>query len=317
MRAFHPTDGLYAAFVTLSPSPPGLSTAPRQVALFGAGYVGTALARVLLERGQRVIALTRNPERAAELSAAGARVVVADLASPAWHGEIGTVDGVVNCVSSGGGGPDGYRHSYVEGARSILTWLARVGPPEALVYTSSTSVYPQHGGVVDEDSPTDAAVGNALFLLEAERLMAGAPASGRARRACILRLAGIYGPGRHHLLDQLRVGTMAFPGRGDHRLNLAHRDDIVAALLLALEQGPDGATTLNVADDAPTPKAEVVAWLAARLGVPAPVFSGVTMPGRRAETPDRTVCNRRIKQVLGWRPRYPDFRAGYEAILGA
>lgn len=303
--------------MTLSPSPPGIAPAPRQVALFGAGYIGTALARVLLERGLQVVALTRNLERAAELSAVGARVVVADLASPAWHGEIGSVDGVVNCVSSGGGGPDGYRHSYVEGARSILQWLGRVKPPEALVYTSSTSVYPQHGGVVDEESPTDAATGNALFLLEAERLMAGAHARGLTRRACVLRLAGIYGPGRHHLLDQLRAGHGALPGRGDHRLNLAHRDDIVAALLLALEKGPEGATILNVADDAPSPKAEVVAWLATRLGVPVPGFSGVGVPGRRAETPDRTVSNRRIKQVLGWRPRYPDFRAGYEAILGA
>lgn len=71
----------------------------------------------------------------------------------------------------------------------------------------------------------------------------------------------------------------------------------------------------NVADDGAATKGEVVAWLAARLGVPSPRFTGAPAAGRRAVTPDRVIANARIKAALGWRPRFPDFRAGYENIL--
>jgi nucleoside-diphosphate-sugar epimerase len=73
----------------------------------------------------------------------------------------------------------------------------------------------------------------------------------------------------------------------------------------------------NVVDDLPVRKAEVVAWLAERLGLPVPGFSGAAVPGRRPDPPDRAVSNAKIKEELGWFPRFGDFRAGYEAILGA
>jgi hypothetical protein len=72
-----------------------------------------------------------------------------------------------------------------------------------------------------------------------------------------------------------------------------------------------------VADDRPARKAEVVAWLAAKLGVPEPRFTGLPAGGRRAVTPDRSILNGRLKSVLGWKPAYPDFRGGYENVLAA
>ena len=65
------------------------------------------------------------------------------------------------------------------------------------------------------------------------------------------------------------------------------------------------------------PKSEVVGWLAAQLGRAAPSFIGASAPGRRAVTPDRVIANDKIKAVLGWCPRYPDFRVGYRALLEA
>jgi nucleoside-diphosphate-sugar epimerase len=97
---------------------------------------------------------------------------------------------------------------------------------------------------------------------------------------------------------------------------LAHRDDIAAAIWAAFGAPSSVADDIfNVADDTPTPKAEVAAWLAARLGVPVPQFSGEPMSGRRAVTPDRVISAAKIKRVLGWRPRYPTFRDGYEKML--
>ncbi len=285
---------------------------PRLV-IFGAGYIGGAVARAAVARGFEVTALTRNLDRAEELRADGIRAVLADLADETWLDEIPVgADFVLNCVSSGGGGLDGYRHSYVDGTARIAAWTRR-GRVGTLVYTSSTSVYPQGGGAeIDESAPTDPASERAALLLEAERLSATA----EANRVFILRLAGIYGPGRHMILDTLQQGT-PLPGAGTHRLNLAHRDDIVAAILACFSAPPAvSGGTFNVADDQPSPRAEVAAWLAARLGLPPPVFDpGATTGRRRPETPDRVIRNGRLKAALGWQPQYPDFRAGYASLL--
>ena len=280
----------------------------------GCGYVGASVARLGLDGGLRVTALTRNAERAEALRKAGVEVVVADLASDAWHRELPAVPRwVVNCVSSGGGGVDGYRKSYVEGTASLARWMQARGGTDALLYTGSTSVYPQtEGERVDEASPVGAADERGALLLEAERLVRAA--DGAARRRFILRLTGIYGPGRHHLLEQVRTGEVS--GGGEHRLNLIHRDDAAAAIVACLESplGP-GAHVFNAADDSPTPKAEVAGWLAQRLGVPPPRFTGVAHPARRAIVPDRVIVNVALRRETGWRPRFPTFREGYGSIL--
>ena len=291
----------------------------KRLVIFGCGYVGSAVARAALASGAHVEALTRNPEKAQALRAAGlANVVVADLASAHWHDAISSgADFVVNTVSSGGA--ENYRRSYVDGLQSILSWAAR-GPHPVLtfVYTSSTAVYPQGGGaVVDESAAAPGSTPNGAIIRESEQLLAAAPATVCARWF-ILRLAGIYGPGRHHLLDQLREGRATLNGSGEHRLNLAHRDDIVAAMLACLQAPADvDSGIFNVADDAPAARAEVVSWLSGQLGRAVPEFDGSTTTRRvGAPMPDRVIANGKIKRVLGWAPRYADYRAGFEAILG-
>lgn len=294
------------------------SIAGKRLVIFGCGYVGTALARAALAAGLRVEALTRNPGKAADLRALGlSNVVVADLAAHDWHGKISPApDFVVNCVSSGG--PEHYRQSYVGGMQSILAWAAQASAPVGtFVYTSSTSVYPQGGGaVVDEASEAPGSTPNGTIIRESEILLQQAPVTA-IRRHFILRLAGIYGPGRHHLLDQLREGLPVLGGSGAHRLNLIHRDDIVAAILACLgASGATGSGIFNVADTAPATRAEVVGWLAAKLGRSAPGFDGSATARRAgAPMPDRIISSAKLQRVLGWRPRHPDYRSGFENIL--
>ncbi|HRJ45763.1 MAG TPA: NAD-dependent epimerase/dehydratase family protein [Opitutaceae bacterium] len=296
----------------MSPDAHGKNS-PQRLVVFGAGYVGGHLAREAAKRGLEVVALTRNPTKAAALRTDGIEVVEGDLAETEWHAKMpGKVDLVLNSVSSGGGGIEGYRRSYVAGMKSVMIWV-RQSQPGTLVYTGSTSVYPQDGGIrVDETAATAPLDERPALLREAEEIaLAGAPSV----RIFVLRLAGIYGPSRHHLLDQIRTGG-PLAGAGERRLNLIHRDDICAAIWCSLTAPPAVAGGIfNVVDDAPARRKDIAAWLARRLGRPEPVFD-VNLPGRRrAEMPDRIIENRKLRETLGWRPQYPSYREGYETLL--
>ena len=284
----------------------------KHLVVFGAGYVGGELVRQALALGLKATALTRNPARAAELSALGAGTIVADLATDRWHAQIpGGADLVLDCVGAGGGGVEGYRRTYVGGLRSIFAW-AGTAPVGTFVYTSSTSVYPQTGGMqVTENAPTLGVGDTAQVLVEAEAMIR-ALGDGVGRRWFILRLAGIYGPGRHQLLDQLRAGATELRGPGDHHLNLIHRDDVCAAIWTAFAApAAIGNLIFNVADDGAATRAELAAWLAARLGRPAPRFTGEVPSDRARGAHDRLIINERLKATLGWRPRFPTFREGF------
>lgn len=290
----------------------------KHLVILGAGYVGTAIAREAVGRGMRVTALTRNPTKAAALRESGITVVTADLADAGWHAHIeGGAEFVLNCVSSGGGGVAGYVHSYLRGMESVLVWMRRGAPVGTLVYTSSTSVYPQDGGVrVDENAPTEGSGDRVKLLLETENLVRTAVETGICKRWFVLRLAGIYGPGRHHLLEQVRTGEVS--GRGDYHLNLIYRDDIAAAIWAVFGAREEARNQVfNVADDGATTKDVITEWLAMKIGVPRPRFTGEASVGRRAVTPDRIITNTKLRLMLGWQPRYPSFREGYTAILSA
>ncbi len=294
---------------------------PESVMIFGCGYVGRALSRSLIDRGVRVGALTRNAKSAAALREQGlSEVIEAELDSVDWHGRVtGHYEAIVNCVSSAGGGLAGYRQSYVGGQGSILQW-ARGQSIQSYVYTSSTSVYPQDGGLwVDEGADTSEAPPTGQVLLESERMLAAA--EGFLGKWFVLRLAGIYGPGRHYLLDQLREGAGEIPGRGDYRLNMIHLEDIVSGICAALgadEAIPSG--IYNLADDTPSTKAEVLAYLAAKLALPAPVFNPENVSDRLkrrgGRMPDRRISNQKARETLDWRPKFPSFREGYAEWLG-
>lgn len=291
---------------------------PKSLMIFGCGYVGTALAKHCLAAGVRVGALTRNIEKAEALRALGVQeVIVADLQGRDWHGQLEqSYEAVVNCVSSAGGGIAGYRQSYLEGQASILKW-AKGHSIQRYVYTSSTSVYPQDGGVmVDESVDTSAAPPTGQVILESEQLIADQ--SEDLERWYVLRLAGIYGPKRHYLLDLLRDGADVIPGSGDYTLNLVHLEDIVAAICTALSSVA-ASGIYNIADDAPSSKAEMVTWLAAELGVATPIFDPGNVSPRLARRggrmPDRKIVNAKARRAFGWAPQYSSFREGYRDLI--
>jgi nucleoside-diphosphate-sugar epimerase len=291
---------------------------PDSVMIFGCGYVGRALAEYLLGAGVRVGALTRNETKAESLESLGVdEVIVAELDDTAWHAQVKkSYQAVVNCVSSAGGGIDGYRKSYVQGQAAILDW-ARSRNLRCYIYTSSTSVYPQDGGVtVHESTDSTEAPATGQVLLEAEAMLSGA--EGVCQSWYVLRLAGIYGPGRHFLLNQLREGGGEIPGRGDYAMNMIHLDDVVSAIAAAL-YGAAPSGIYNITDDAPASKARVLSYLAAQLNMSEPVFNpdkiSERLKRRGGRMPHRFVSNAKARNVLDWTPKYPSYREGYGSLL--
>lgn len=288
-----------------------MSLSPKKL-IVGCGYLGERVARLWRDAGAAVAVVTRSPQKAEAFRAQGYQPVVADITDPTTLTGLPPAETVLFAVGHDRSAGQPIEQVYVDGLRHTLAALQH--PPDRFVYISSTGVYGQTDGeVVDEKAPCRPTRTGGRACLAAEQLL---QESTLADRAIILRLAGIYGPGRHHLLDALRAGAAEVAGVGDHRLNLIHRDDIVAAILAVLAAPAALAGGIfNVADDGTAAKAEVAAWLSARLGRPAPAFTGSPAGGRRRVTPDRVIANDRLKAALGWRPQYASYREGYEAIL--
>ena len=273
------------------------------------------LARRSLALGWLVTALTRNPQKAAEAENLGARTILCELQSTDWWGKLSSqYDHAVNCVGAAAPSVDGYRASYLEGMHSIEGWLKKTNQSlQNLIFTSSSSVYPQtDGSLVDEDSTTVGVSARGQILLDAEQVCLQVPQT-NARRKSVVRFSGLYGPGRHLLVDKIRRGE---PMRGspDRVLNLTHRDDAASAVL-AILQSPDSSEggIFNASDGQHATRGEIADWVASRVGVHKPAFIGADEDGG----PHRRVNSSKLNRVFGWTPRFADFQTGYEDFLAS
>lgn len=284
--------------------------------IIGCGYVGLALGRELIARRHQVVGLRRSPPAdVAEGSGADFEWWQADVSQPESLPERERAfDLVVQCVAAGGGAVEDYRRTYLEGTRHVLDWLAHT-PPQRFIYTSSTGVYGQtDGSMVDETSPTEPSSPTADILIATERLLLEAA---RERRfpAVVLRLSGIYGPGRGYWLRQFLSGEARLEGEGERVLNLIQRDDVVGAVLAARERGEPGAI-YNVTDNEPVTQRALFEWLAQRLQRPLPPsVPPDNTPARRRGLTSKRISNRRLREELAYSLRFPTFREGFAAEL--
>ncbi|HKI71609.1 MAG TPA: NAD-dependent epimerase/dehydratase family protein, partial [Verrucomicrobiae bacterium] len=206
-----------------------------RVLIVGCGYVGLPLGAELVKQGHEVIGVRRTQDAEAELEAAGIQPLVADITQPEDLAKLpARFDWVVNAVSSSKGGAEEYRQVYLNGTRNLIEWLTPA-PPKKFVYTSSTSVYGQtDGALVKETSSTDPASETGKVLAAAEKLVLGAVAE-RRFPAILLRVAGIYGPGRGHLFLKYLKGEAKMTGKAERLINMIHRDDLVGIIMATLK----------------------------------------------------------------------------------
>lgn len=280
--------------------------------IVGCGYVGMALGKELVRQGHEVFGLRRTDVADADLNAVGIAQLTGDITKPRELARLPTdYDWVVNCVSSSRGTADDYRAVYLEGTRNLIDWLS-ANPPKKFVYTSSTSVYRQtDGSIVTELSPAEPLADTARILLETEKVLSQAAAQNFP--AVTLRVAGIYGPGRGHWFKQFLQGEARIEGKGERFLNMVHRDDVVGAIIAALEKGRPG-EIYNVVDDEPVTQLGLFQWLATTLGKDMPPFVTHAERGdRKRGWTNKRISNRKLKTELGYQFKYPTFREGYTA----
>lgn len=277
------------------------------VLIAGCGDLGTDAGLRFAAAGHRVIGWRRSPEKLpAQLE--GAAV---DLTGPLP--EIPTdTEIVVMATAAAERTEAAYRSSYVDALANLLDAMERDGVrPRRVLFVSSTAVYGENdGGEVDETTPARPSSATGKILREAEVLL-----HARLPSAIVLRLGGIYGPGRTRLIDQVRQGTAVIPDP-PRLTNRIHRDDAAAAIvhLTTVAEAPEP-LYLGV-DSEPAELGEVLRFLAAELGVPEPNAGAAAASGRasNARGGDKRCSNSRLL-ATGFRFRFPSYREGYRAVL--
>ena len=190
-----------------------------------------------------------------------------------------------------------------------------------IVYLSSLGVYGDSaGGWVDEDSPCRPTAARSRQRLQAEQQwtrFAGETGAGLT----ILRLAGIYGPGRN-ALEAVKRGEVRRVVKPGQVFNRIHVFDIAQAIDAAFVREASG--IFNVADDEPSPPGDPIAFAARLLGAAVPpeipfdaVKATMTPMAVSFYAECRRASNARLKSVLGVSLRYPTYRDGLTALYAS
>lgn len=283
----------------------------RHLVVFGLGYSGTRAAHAARGAGARVTVVTRDPARPEARALAGAGIAAVAFADAA-RALADATHLLATAAPEEAGDPVLAAHGEAIATAPALGWIG---------YLSTTGVYGDRSGAwVDE--ATDPAPGQPRSRRRRAAERAWEAAAAR-RGACLdlIRLAGIYGPGRS-ALDEVRSGRARRIVKPGHAFSRIHVADIAALVLAAMARPRPGVRVLHGADDLPAPQAEVIAEAARLLGLPPPpelpfeaAMRTMSPMARSFWDENRRVANTMTKAATGWVPRYPTYREGLAAIL--
>ena len=268
----------------------------------GHGFSARALSDLLIAEGWRVIGTTRSAEKAEKLKAQGIEAVI-------WPGNALPISDVTHLLTSVAPNDEGdpVLKRYGEELRAAKNF-------EWVGYLSTTGVYGDHGGAwVDEDTPLTPSTkrGEARTRAESEWSQLDLPLH-------IFRLAGIYGPGRGPF-SKVRSGKARRIIKEGQVFSRTHVEDIAQVLYASIKH-PNPGRAYNVCDDDPAPPQDVIAYAAELLGVPVPEAVNIedaemSEMARSFYAESKRVRNDRIKDELGVKLKYPDYKSGLRSLL--
>jgi nucleoside-diphosphate-sugar epimerase len=282
------------------------NSASAKVLIVGCGDLGGEVARQLVHVGISVTGVRRSGNVIADHSVSSTmQIIAADVTKPESLAALNTVqpDILIYCVAASGQTDAEYKSAYVDGLCNVLAMQKSNSQLKHVFFVSSTRVYGQDTqAVLDESVPALPADFGGQRLLEAEHLLQTLSCG-----ATVLRLSGIYGPGRLRMLN-LAKSPGSWPKQNIWS-NRIHRDDAAAFMVFLVKQVLAGNTVQNcfiVTDSSPVPQYEVLSWLATQLQV-----------GRPEQIPangGKRLSNK-VMLETGFKLQYPDYKAGYRTLL--
>lgn len=279
---------------------------------FGLGYSANVVARRLAKAGWQISGTSRNLQGAASLTAQGYRGHVFDgsIDNRAIADDLAHASHVLLSIPPDGKGDPALRHfAGVIAASPTIRWIG---------YFSTVGVYGDSGGGwVDETTPAKPGSDRGQRRLEAENAWLEL-ANSAGKIAVMLRLPGIYGPGRS-TIDDVRAGTARRLIKPGQVFNRIHVDDIASAVEASMTHSTQS-RVYNITDDDPAAPQDVVEFAARLMGAPVPpdidfATAQLSEMGRSFYSESKRVANTRMKSELGVQLAYPSYREGLRAIF--
>lgn len=282
------------------------SSASANVLVVGCGDLGGEVAQRLVHEGLNVTGVRRSSKVIAEHSGGNTvEIIAADVTKPESLAALNTVqpDIIVYCVAASGQTDAEYKSAYVDGLYNVLATQKSNSRLKHVFFVSSTRVYGQDTQtLLDASIPAQPADFGGQRLLEAETLL-----QTLACGTTVLRLSGIYGPGRLRMLN-LAKSPDNWPKQNIWS-NRIHRDDAAAFMIFLIKQVLAGNAVQNcfiVTDSNPVPQYEVLNWLATQLQT--------GKPEQLPASGGKRLSNKHMLET-GFKLQYPDYRAGYRTLL--
>jgi nucleoside-diphosphate-sugar epimerase len=275
--------------------------------IIGVGYTAGRLIATQRSAFDSISGTVRSAEKRAQLGALDIDLFDGGAASPATLAKAAVADVVLISAPPSPAGDvvlDAFAATMANGAARRVIYLSTIG------------VYGNHGGGwIDEDTAPQPELDRTASRLAVERRWRELLGD----RLAVLRLAGIYGPGRNALVE-LRLGRARRIVKPGQVFNRIHADDIARAIMGAVARERGG--LWNICDDEPAPPQDVIAYAAKLMGIAPPPeqpfeTAELSPMARSFYASNRRIRNIRMKEELGVTLAYPTYRAGLDALWQA
>ena len=271
----------------------------KDILIIGGGYIGLELHRQLVQTGFEADLIKRTP-----VPVTRGQVLLKDISKPFVLDKKYHI--VFYLISPDHSSEAAYQKAYVNGVEESLAALSPRSEDARFLFCSSTAVYSENQGrLINEESGISQSHFRQKFLLGGEQLIRDSHFE-----SVILRLSGIYGPGRDRLFQAAKNGLLTRKS-GTFISNRIHRYDCAASMIhLAFQENP--APIYNISDSLPTDYNQVINWLAKKTNhkTPVPVDPDLN-PGRLS---NKKICNQRLLNS-GYRFKFPDYRSGFLNLM--